>query len=281
MIKAIKGQSVSLIPSNQSDFNDRNLACSNDNERYCQSVIKKQFTEFQVKLLPATNIELVSNENFATNLTGWTPSGFMAQSHSNLYGGSASLSSTGLGTLNQTITGLTIGKYYRGEILFRDFTRQSLLINAFSAISVILPTPITFLRTPIILYNINQNVNIRDKKVIFWFLATSTSHQISIQIQNATVIAEYVSMMELTIPTAKVRTCEDEEVFNAGVRLFKDNAIIGVNWNDTDIIEGECYKICVFPDGNNSTNLFSNLNAITDNFFNTIVDNNRVPIIGG
>lgn len=281
MIKAIKGQSVSLRPSNQADFNERNFACSQDNTRFCQSVVKNQITDFQVRLLPSTNIDLVTNNHFANNINSWGLAGTMTASHSSQYGGSAFLSSTNTGNFRQTITGLTVGKYYRGELMFRDFTRLS--NNSLITYATINtnPTPSNFLRANTIFYFPNIPVTVRDKRAVFWFTASATSHTISVDVQNASVLVEYVSMYEMTTPIANVNTCDGEEVFEADVRFFKDNAVISVNWNNEDIEVNGCYKICVTPDGNISNNLFSNLNAFVDNFQQTIIDNSRTPIIGG
>jgi hypothetical protein len=276
MIKAIKGQSVSLYDSSSLDFNERNKACTNDNEIYCQSVVKNQITQFQVKLFPLTGIELLTNAEFANNVTGWNPTGTMVETHSSLFGGSANLISTSNGTITQTVTGLTIGKYYEVETILRDFTRLNL--SAISLASLNVNT--SFIASGILFYQANQNVSVRDIKIKLWFTATATSHNISIQVQNAQVNAEYVRMKELTIPTAEVNTCDGDSVVSADVNLFKDVAIISVNWNDSNIVDAECYKICVFPADNENENLLSGALSFIDNFNQFIVDNQGRQIIG-
>jgi hypothetical protein len=203
MIKIIDGQSVTLLKNNQSDFNERNLACSQDNETFCQFVNKKTFTQFQVKLTPTTGNELLDNSNFANNISDWIPSGTMTASHSTLYGGSARLNGTG--PFQQVLTTITIVKYYNIEAVIRDFERISDGFISAAGLNVnttFIPTNAGFSYLP------SQTVNIRDKKVQIWFTATNTTHIISLVAINANVLFEYCKMVELTIPVSKVTTFE-------------------------------------------------------------------------
>jgi len=275
MIKPIKGQSVSLLTSTDVEFNEKNEACTFDNETYCQNIYKNQFTQFQVQLTPTTGIDLTTNGNFANNINSWTLVGDIIGVHSLLYGGSASLIADTSGSLRQTINGLTIGSHYYVETTVRDFNRvnPSLICNASLFVDAI-----GLVGDGILFYNSTANISIRDMKIKVWFTATATTHNISVLLTNSSVVVEYVKMYELSRPQAQLTECDGGAVLDASVLLYKDKAIITVNWDNPAVIVDNCYRICVTQIGNESPNLLIDFNAFGDNFGFIIFDNNRVPM---
>jgi len=275
MIKPIKGQSVSLLQSTDVEFNEKNEACTFDNETYCQNIYKNQFTQFQVQLTPTTGIDLTTNGNFANTINSWDLVGDIVGVHSTLFGGSASLLSDTNGRLRQTINGLTIGAYYCIETTIRDFNRlnPSLISNA-----VLFVDAIGSVGNNSLFYNGNSNISIRDAKIKVWFTASATTHNISVFLANSSVVVEYVTMYELSRPQAQLTECDGGAILDASVLLYKDKGIITVNWDNPAVIVDNCYKICVTQIGNESPNLLIDFNAFGDNFGFIIFDNNRVPM---
>lgn len=260
MIEPINGQSVKFLLGDETDFNTRNSECTGDLNEYCSYVAKGMQTSLQLKMLPTTGTQLLTNPEFQTNANDWTNATWSSE-----YGGSITTNAI---LFAQQAVSIDTESYYYIEAKFRDVELEP--GQLFPLGSELLPSGVVYTGS-------SSREASGDRIARVWFYSDQeTSTTIKARILGSGYI-EYIRMVELTIPTIEVKDSTDTTVLTPSVRFYEDRAIASVNWEDITADTGK-FTICAQPYGDTSNNLVANQGALVDNNGNLVVDNFGVAI---
>lgn len=207
---------------------------------YGQPVMEGDCTQFQMRLTPETNIEIFSNPNLeelATDPNGWDWT--LANVNNN------QVILAPFGTLWQEV-GLTIGRYYK---LCVEITQ----ISAGQAIVVVADGSTIF--------ETSNSFNTVGRHCTY-FYATETTETFTIASTGATgtITLTSVSLLEITIPTVALETCDGDTVtYSPQITIFRERATAVICWEG---VAHGCYKICVTPNRLTTFNILDGANNI-------------------
>jgi hypothetical protein len=210
---------------------------------YYQFFPRTGCTEFEMRLTPETDVELFSNpyfEELESNPDGWN------WDLANVDNNQVILFPQGY--IEQQITGLTIGAYYRVCVEILAITPPQALVvigsgslgfnsnNAFNTVGI---HCVYFIAT--------------DADVTFVFGSTGG-------VGNITLGS--ASVKEISIPIPTIETCEGTPVggIDFTIDTYKDIAKIGICWEQ---LQPNCFKLCVTPAPETANDLFTGANLIT------------------
>jgi hypothetical protein len=219
------------------------IYCRTTGRNYYQIFPNSECSEVEFTLSPETDIELFGNPNFEDLLNNpdeWS------WNLANVSNNQVVLPPTGY--IEQTVTGLTIGAYYRVCIQIKDITPPQALAIALSGSAGF------------------NNANTFNTEGIWcsYFLATDANTTIifasTASVRNITI--DSASIKEISIPIVEIQTCDGDVVPDTTetIDLYADTAKVTFCWAQLD---NGCYKMCVSPAPETELNLLDGVNLIT------------------
>jgi hypothetical protein len=234
---------VFAIDNQALDFtSEEAIFCRTTGKNYYQIFPNSECSEVEFKLTAETDLELFSNPNF-TDLTT-DPSGW-SWSLANVNNNQVILPPTGY--IEQTVTGLTIGAYYRVCIQIKDITPPQ-------ALGILLSGSEVF-----------NNANTFNDEGIWcsYFVATDVNTTITFastaSVRNITI--DSASIKEISVPVVEIQTCDGDVVSGTSetIDLYENTAKVTFCWSQLD---NGCYKMCISPAPETALNLLDGVNLI-------------------
>ena len=235
---------VFAIDNQALDFtSEEAIYCRTTGKNYYQIFPNGECSEVEFNLTAQTDLELFSNPNF-TDLT--TDPGGWSWNLANVNNNQVILPPTGY--IEQTVTGLTIGAYYRVCIQIKDITPPQ-------ALAIVLSGSAGF-----------NNANTFNAEGIWcsYFIATDASTTITFastaSVRNITI--DSASIKEISVPVVEIQTCDGDVVSGTSetIDLYENTAKVTFCWSQLD--KG-CYKMCISPAPETALNLLDGVNLIT------------------
>jgi hypothetical protein len=235
---------VFAIDNQALDFtSEEAIYCRTTGKNYYQIFPNSECSEVEFNLTAETDIELFSNPNF-TDLTT-DPSGW-SWNLANVNNNQVILPPTGY--IEQTVTGLTIGAYYRVCIQIKDITPPQ-------ALAIVLSGSAGF-----------NNANTFNEEGIWcsYFVATDVNTTITFastaSVRNITI--DSASIKEISVPVVEIQTCDGDVVSGTSetIDLYENTAKVTFCWSQLD---NGCYKMCISPAPETALNLLDGVNLIT------------------
>ena len=234
---------VIAIDNQAFDFtSEEAIYCRTTGKNYYQIFPTTECSEVEFNLTPETEIELFTNPNFENLLTALDWFWNLASVNNN----EVVLPPTGY--IEQEVTGLTIGAYYRVCVYVKDILAPNSLGILASGSEVF----------------INPNTTNEIGILCSYFLATDTTTTITFAhlgaVRNITI--DSASLKEISVPVVEIQTCEGTPVGGTTetIDLYENTAKVTFCWEQLD---AGCYKMCISPAPETALNLLDGVNLIT------------------
>lgn len=223
-VQLIPNQLVKLYDSET--FNDRNKRLTLDYRQYCQIVREEQTTMFQLRILPSTGDNLVTNGDFQNDISSWA--------HTVTF---------------EWVDGRARGDYVNtSPIMYQDIPVTTGLTHRF--VFTVEFTEVT--NELLVIINSQQQIfTAADYGIgthtftIYWLSDTASAH-IEFQLTQAVrdiIYIDNVQLYELTEPVVTLEKCTGELVQTIAVFDRSDDYLTyAVNWFG---LEETCYRICI------------------------------------
>lgn len=273
-LQFIPNQWIKFLENGESSVNIRNYKYKGDPDEFCQIVNGER--QFQVKVTPDNDTDLITNGAFDTDLTGWTDNsaagGAWAWQDVDGEGVALAVTAPGEAKLTQTIS-VTSGDVYRFQLTLDCLTGgQEIYVTAEVGGS---PDG-EFTGTG----GITEPATANGIYTFYYEAATTGNVDFSLVLVGGgfnTGCVANVSMLEATLPVVTLKDCDGNTIDTITDFAFYLNYVTVTI--DFDSYSEGCYVVCVYPEEDPAENLLvpytcledGEGNCFEDEYGNTII----------